>query len=159
MANRRHFLLHHQIPIIQHIRNSPQPAVNSSEAKKRSAAAKANAISEYQDGGFPFQLSPTKQNNPTKPIPAVDFSKKNTNKHWRCPEQRAKDLCYTNRIFHDHVQADFQGYTDPIHNLKIRKKVAWWPPYELLATAAKLRSVVRNNRLWNFSQYTVLLRL
>ena len=28
----------------------------------------------HQDGGFPFQLSLT--NNSTKPIPAVDFSKR-----------------------------------------------------------------------------------
>ena len=58
-----------------------QPAV-SSEAKKRGAAAKArakakkDALGMHQDGGFPFQLSLTKQNNPTKPFPAVDFSKK-----------------------------------------------------------------------------------
>ena len=127
--------------------------------RKHWTQAMKGALGMHQDGGFPFQLSLTKQNNPTKPIPAVNFSKKSTNKPLRCSEQRAKELCYTNRIFHHQVKADFQGYTDPSHNLKIRKKVAWWPPHELLATAAKLRSMVRNNRLWNFSRYTVLLRL
>ena len=29
-----------------------------------------------QDGGFPFPLTPTRQNNLIKPIPAVDFSEK-----------------------------------------------------------------------------------
>ena len=38
--------------------------------------AMKDALGMHQDGGFPFQLSITKQNNPTKPIPAVDFSKK-----------------------------------------------------------------------------------
>ena len=126
--------------------------------RKHWTQAMKDALEMHQDGGFPFQLSLTKQNNPTKPVSAVDFSKKNTNKPWRCSEQRAKDLCYTNRIFHYQVQTDFQGYTDPIHNLKIRKKVSWWPPHELLATAAKLRSMVHNNRLWSFLRYTVLLQ-
>ena len=35
-----------------------------------------DALRVPHDGGFPFQLSLTKQNNPTKPIPAVDFSEK-----------------------------------------------------------------------------------
>ena len=45
-----------------------QPAVNSSEERKRGAAAKANAM--HQDGGFLFQLSLTKQNNPKKANPS-----------------------------------------------------------------------------------------
>ena len=35
-----------------------------------------DALGMHQDGGFPFQLSLTKQNNPKKPIPAVGFSEK-----------------------------------------------------------------------------------
>ena len=35
-----------------------------------------DALEKHQDGGFPFQLSLAKQNNPKKPIPAVDFSEK-----------------------------------------------------------------------------------
>ena len=118
-----------------------------------------DALGMHQDGGFPFQLSLTKQNSPKKPIPAVDFSEKIQSNFWRCPEQRAKDLRHTKRIFHHQVQTDFQEHTDQIHNLKIRKKVAWWPSHKLLATAAKLCPVVRNNGLWNVSRYTVLLRL
>ena len=34
-----------------------------------------DALGMHQDGGCPFQLLITKQTNPTKPIPAVDFSK------------------------------------------------------------------------------------
>ena len=123
------------VPRKQPAVNSELDWLNSSEAKQRGAAAKANAISQFkkrfpnadmsrlevqvdfdanhkatgavyfreskdslanpflidrkywtqamkdalgmhQDGGLPFQLSITKQNNPTKPIPAVDFSKK-----------------------------------------------------------------------------------
>ena len=59
--------------------------------RKHWTQAIKDALRMHQDGGFPFQLSPT--NNPIKSIPAVDFSKKNTVKPWRCPEQRAKDLC------------------------------------------------------------------
>ena len=38
--------------------------------------AMKDALGMHQDGGFPFQLSLTKQNSTTKPILAVDFSKK-----------------------------------------------------------------------------------
>ena len=38
--------------------------------------AMKDALGMHQDGGFRFQLSLTKQNIPTKPIPAVDFSEK-----------------------------------------------------------------------------------
>ena len=34
-----------------------------------------DALQMHQDGGFPLQLTPFIQNNPQKPIPAVDFSK------------------------------------------------------------------------------------
>ena len=38
--------------------------------------AMKDALGMHQDGGFPYQLSLTKQNSPTKLIPAVDFSKR-----------------------------------------------------------------------------------
>ena len=34
------------------------------------------ALKSHQDGGFPSQLSLTRQTKPQMPIPAVDFSKK-----------------------------------------------------------------------------------
>ena len=72
--------------------------------------AMKNAQGLHHDGGFPYQLSI--KNRPPKPIPAVDFSKKYTIKHWRSSEQGAKDLRYTDGILHHAVQADFQGHSD-----------------------------------------------
>ena len=106
--------------------------------------AMKDALGFYQDGGFPSQLTPFIQTKIQKPIPAVDF---------------CEDLRYIDRILYHQVQRNLQEDTDQIHNCKIRKKVAQRAGPELLATAAKLCSVVRNNRLWNFSRYTVPLRL
>ena len=56
----------------------------------------------------------------------------------RAGSKRAKNLRHTDRVLHHQVQADFQRHTDYIHNLGIWKKVAWYPPHVILATAAKL---------------------
>ena len=117
--------------------------------------AMKDASGFYQDGGFPPQLSPFIQTKIKKPIPAVDFSEEIQQTHWRCPEQRAKDLRHTDRILYHQGQRNLQEDTDQIHNLIIRKTVARGTEPELLATAAKLCTVLRNNRLWNFSRYTV----
>ena len=44
--------------------------------RKNWTDARKDALGIPHDGGFPYQLSLTTQNNPTKPIPAVDFSQK-----------------------------------------------------------------------------------
>ena len=44
--------------------------------RKYWSQALKDALGGHQDDGFPSQLSPVKQNNPKKPIPAVDFSEK-----------------------------------------------------------------------------------
>ena len=53
----------------------------------------------------------------------------------------------------------FREDTDQIHNRNICKIVARRTEPELLATATKRCSSVRNNRLWNFPRYTVFLWL
>ena len=78
--------------------------------------AMKDALGLHQDGGFPFRLS--LNNSPRKPIPAVDFSE-DTAKHWRCLEQRAKDLPHTDRIPYHQVQTAFQRHKDTIYNREI----------------------------------------
>ena len=81
--------------------------------------AMKDALGFHQDGGFPPQLSPFIQTKIKKPTSAVDFSEE-TAKHWRCPEQRTKDLCHTDRILYYQAQRNLQEDTDQIHNLIIR---------------------------------------
>ena len=107
-----------------------------------------DALGFHQDGGFPLQLTPFIQNKIKKPIPAVDFSEEIQSS---IGDVLNKELRFTNRILYHQVQRNLQEDTDQIHNRKICKKVARRLEPELLATAAKLCSVVRNNRLWNFS--------
>ena len=96
-----------------------------------------DALQLHQDGGFPIQLSPFIQNNPQKSIPAVDFSEE------------------IQRSIGDVLNKELKIYVTPTEFFKTKfreifknicKKVAKWIGPELLATAAKLCSVVRNNR-------------
>ena len=70
-----------------------------------------NELGLHQDSGFPYQLSIN--NRSRKPIPAVDsFFTRNSIKHWRSPEQAAKDLRHTGGFFHHTVQEDLKGHAD-----------------------------------------------
>ena len=112
----------------------------------------------HQDGGFPFQFSLNVNNNPKKPIPAVDFYEK-INKYKQVGDVLNKEL----KIFVTPTEYFTTKFRQIFTKTQIKfttakKKVAWWSQHELLATAAKLCSVVRNTRLWNIPRYAVLLR-
>ena len=107
-----------------------------------------DALGFHQDGGFPMQLTPFTQTKPQMLIPAVDFFEEiDKSRH-------IGDILNKQLLYHQ-VQRNLQEDTDQVHIRKIRKKVGQRAGLELLATTANLFSVVRNNRLWNFSRYTV----
>ena len=125
--------------------------------RKHWTQAMNDALGMHQDGGFPFQLSLA--NNPTKPIPAVVFSKKIQTSIGDVLNKELKIYVTPTEFFTTKFRQIFKNTRIQFTTSKYARKVAWWPPHELLATASKLCSVVRNNRLWNFSRYTVLLQL
>ena len=113
------------------------------------------ALQMHQDGGFLMQLTPFIRTKPQKPIPAVDFSEEIDNSmHIGDVLNKELKIYVTPTEFFTTKFREILK-TNQIHNRKIRKKVARRTGPELLATAAKLCSVVCNNRLWNFSRYTV----
>jgi len=101
-------------------------------------------------GGFPYQLTPLKKENPL-PIPAVDFT------------QPAPSI---NRIFanlipiyvtpdtflHGEGQRDIRTNTARTQLSDRVKDLVRWPKHEILATAAKLCSILRDARLWSFKR-------
>ena len=62
---------------------------------------------------------------------------------------RDKNLRDANRLFYHQVQTNLYKHNDHFRNCKIREKVARRPKHELLATAAKLCFLVRNNKVWS----------
>ena len=115
-----------------------------------------NALGFHQDGGFPMQLTPFTRTKPQRPIPAVDFSKEiDKSKHIGDILNKELKIYVTPTEFFTTKFRNIFKKTHQMHNRKIRKKVGQRAGLELLATAAKLCSVVCNNRLWNFSRYTV----
>ena len=105
-----------------------------------------DALVMHQDGGFPAQLSLLIENKP-HPIPAIDFSDNITQSIADVLNKEIKIYVTPTDYFTTKFRQIFTNTKDHFQNCKIRKEVAWQTTNELLATATKLRFLVRNNRL------------
>ena len=110
-----------------------------------------DALGFHQDGGFPAQLSLLIENKP-QPVPVIDFSDNIT--------QSISDVLNNEiKIYvtpKDYFTTKFrQIFINTKITFRSAKEVAWRTKHELLATAAKLRFLLRNNRLWSILRDTV----